>query len=296
MDSAPTIGPTDTPLHAEVIGTGPRVVLAHGFTQTGRLWNSVDQLLALHHQVARVDMPGHAGSSEVTADLVGGARLLGDTGGHGAYVGYSMGARFCLHLALGRPELVQTLVLISGTAGLELASQRTARRASDEALASELDPPKPDPSATEDDVAEGQIEGQARLDAFLERWLANPLFSGVPPEANGFEERRRNTGAGLASSLRLAGTGTQLPQWNRLGDLAMPVLILTGADDEKFTALGRRMAAAIGGNARQVVVPGTGHSPHLQNPSLVAELIRAHLDEAGPTRDPSPDGLSTDDG
>jgi 2-succinyl-6-hydroxy-2,4-cyclohexadiene-1-carboxylate synthase len=291
MDSAPTIGSAGVPLHAEEIGTGPRLVLAHGFTQTGRLWNSVDQLLALHHRVVRVDMPGHAGSSQVAADLVGGARLLGAVGGHGAYVGYSMGARFCLHLALDRPELVRSLVLISGTAGLEPASERAARRASDEALVSELDPPEPDP-ATADDVAERPLAGQARLDAFLRRWLASPLFSGVPPESNGFEERRRNTGPGLASSLRLAGTGTQLPQWDRLAGLAMPVLILTGADDEKFTALGRRMAATIGDNARQVVVPGTGHSPHLQNPDLIAELIGDHVDQmdspTGSTRDRPP--------
>jgi 2-succinyl-6-hydroxy-2,4-cyclohexadiene-1-carboxylate synthase len=295
MDPAPTIVPTGAPLHAEVIGAGPRMVLAHGFTQTGRLWNSVDQLLARHHQVVRVDMPGHAGSTEVAADLVSGAQLLGDIGGRGAYVGYSMGARFCLHLALDRPELVRSLVLISGTAGLKEASERDARRASDEVLASELDPPEPDPSATGEDVAERQTESQARVDAFLRRWLANPLFAGVPPEANGFEERRRNTGWGLASSLRLAGTGTQLPQWDRLGGLAMPVLILTGEDDEKFTALGRRMVDSIGSNARQVVVPHAGHSPHLQNPSLVAELIRAHLDGAGEPGDPNPNRPPTDD-
>jgi len=259
-------------LNAEVVGRGPRIVLAHGFTQTGRLWNSMDERLAAAHQVVRVDMPGHAGSSHIAADLIEGAHLLGAAGGRGAYVGYSMGARFCLHLALARPDLATTLVLISGTAGLERPGDREARRASDEVLAYELDPP-----AHLDDAAGLREVRQARLDAFLHRWLDNPLFAGIAPEANGFEERRRNTGPGLASSLRLAGTGTQLPLWDRLAWLRMPVLIVTGEHDDRFTETGRRMAAAIGVNATHVVVPGTGHSPQLQNPALVAELVHAHL-------------------
>ena len=259
-------------LHTEVVGRGPRVVLAHGFTQTGRLWNSMEERLATDHQVVLVDMPGHAGSSHIAADLTEGAHLLGAAGGRGAYVGYSMGARFCLHLALARPDLVTSLVLISGTAGMERPGDREARRASDEVLAFELDPP-----AHLDDAAGLREVRQARLDAFLRRWLDNPMFAGIPPEANGFDERRRNTGPGLASSLRLAGTGTQLPLWDRLDWLRMPVLLLTGEYDDRFTETGRRMAAAIGVNATHVVVPKAGHSPQLQVPERVAELIHAHL-------------------
>jgi len=54
------------------------------------------------------------------------------------------------------------------------------------------------------------------------------MFGDVPAEANGIDERKRNTAAGLASSLRLAGTGTQTPLWDRLGELRMPVLVVTG--------------------------------------------------------------------
>jgi 2-succinyl-6-hydroxy-2,4-cyclohexadiene-1-carboxylate synthase len=264
-------------LHAETVGAGPRVVLAHGFTQTGRLWNSVDRLLAADHQVVSVDMPGHAGSSHVAADLVEGAHLLGAAGGRGAYVGYSMGARFCLHLALARPDLVGSLVLISGTAGLDRPGDRSDRRASDESLAFELDPP---PHL--DGTSGLRSIRQARLDAFLHRWLDNPLLAGIEPEANGFDERRRNTGPGLASSLRLAGTGTQQPLWDLLCRLEMPVLVMTGEYDDKFTGIGRRMVTAIGANATQAVVPHTGHSPHLQEPTLVAELISQHLDPPQP--------------
>jgi 2-succinyl-6-hydroxy-2,4-cyclohexadiene-1-carboxylate synthase len=246
--------------------------MAHGFTQTGLVWNSLDRRLATEHEVVRVDMPGHAASSHVAADLTEGAHLLADLGGRAAYLGYSMGARFCLHLAVARPDLVDSLVLISGTAGLDDPADRADRRSKDEALADELDPVDgPDPTAGIRTLR------QARVDAFLDRWIRQPLFAGVPPEANGMEERRRNTGPGLASSLRLAGTGTQEPLWSNLARLEMPVLVVTGADDAKFTALGARLVGAIGSNATQVVVGGAGHAPHLQRPADVAAAVLDHL-------------------
>ena len=258
---------TATTLHAETVGHGPRLVMAHGFTQTGRVWGSIDDNLASDHQVVRVDMPGHAGSSSVRVGLVDGALALGGVGGRASYLGYSMGARFCLHLALARPDLVESLVLISGTAGIDAAAERQQRRVSDGALADELDP------ASGDGVA-------LPVETFVRRWLNAPLFAGVSPGADGFDQRLRNTGAGLASSLRLAGTGTQRPLWEILGRLSMPVLIISGAMDEKFTALGSRMAEAIGANATRAVVPGAGHAPHLQRPDEVVTLVRAHLGPA----------------
>ncbi len=107
------------------------------------------------------------------------------------------------------------------------------------------------------------------------------MFAGISPSADGLDERLRNTGPGLASSLRLAGTGTQRPLWDSIGRLSMPVLIVTGALDQKFTTLGLRMAEAIGPNASRAVVPGAGHAPHLQRPDEVADLVRAHQRRGG---------------
>jgi 2-succinyl-6-hydroxy-2,4-cyclohexadiene-1-carboxylate synthase len=254
-------GRVETRLHAETTGNGPiRVVLAHGFTQTGRVWGTMDQALAADHQVLRVDLPGHGHSSSVRAGLTDGALLIGETGGRAVYVGYSLGARFCLDLALARPELMAGLVLISGTAGIEDAGGRHDRRRTDALLADELDPP----------------DGQAGLPvaAFIRRWLAGPLFAGIPPGADGFAERCTNTGAGLASSLRLAGAGSQRPSWAELSALSFPVLIISGADDGKFTDLGHRLATSIGANATHQVVDGTGHAPHLQRPADIADRVR----------------------
>jgi 2-succinyl-6-hydroxy-2,4-cyclohexadiene-1-carboxylate synthase len=262
----PPVGPpAGGGLYAESIGAGRPVVLAHGFTQTGRVWGSLDLFLAEDHQVVRVDLPGHGHSGGVRATLAEGARLLADTGGRATYLGYSMGARFCLQLALAQPGAVERLVLISGTAGIEDPEERRARRRADEALAEGLDP------------ADGASPARETVDTFVRRWLENPMFAGVGPAAAGLEERLTNTGAGLASSLRLAGTGTQRPRWSALGRLRMPVLIVTGGHDAKFTALGRRMVGGTGSNAVHEVVEGAGHAPHLEQPGEVAGLVRAHL-------------------
>jgi 2-succinyl-6-hydroxy-2,4-cyclohexadiene-1-carboxylate synthase len=259
--------PTGAALGSRVAGHGDRLVMAHGFTQTGQVWGSLDSNLAEDHEVVTVDMPGHGRSSEVAANLVDGAALLGAVGGRASYLGYSMGARFALHLALSQPDLVNQLILISGTAGIIDDAERQARRQADEALADRLDPR---PSVPGDHSREP-------LSEFLRRWMDQPMFNGVEPERSGLAERLTNHRRGLASSLRLAGTGTQRPLWDRLDHLAMPVLIITGEHDIKFTELGRQMADAIGTNVVREVIPSTGHAPHLQDPDGVATLIRRHL-------------------
>jgi len=195
-----------TALHVERQGAGPRVVLVHGFTQTGRSWGPIATDLGHDHEVVLVDAPGHGGSAAVRAGLTAGAALLGAAGGRATYVGYSMGGRLALHLALDRPDDVEALVLLGATAGIEDEEERAARRRSDEVWAGEL-----------------EREG---IDLFLRRWLAQPLFAGLPAAAADLGDRRRNTVDGLASSLRLAGTGSQVPRWDELPRLRMPVLVL----------------------------------------------------------------------
>src|SRR3546814_3105783 len=140
-----------------------------------------------------------------------------------------MGARFCLHVALTNPELVAGLVLIGGTAGTEDPDERAARRAQD--------------LRTAERIAE---EGLA---PFLDAWLSQPLFAGLPADKAFRDERLTNTVAGLQSSLDQAGTGAQDPSWHKLARLEMPVLLVAGALDSKFAALAERMAGAIGANA-----------------------------------------------
>jgi len=232
-------------------------VLLHGFTQTGRSWVPIAGDLARDHEVVLVDAPGHGGSSEVRADLVEGAAMMADAGGRGGYVGYSMGARFALHVALARPDVVEGLVLLGATPGIEDDAEREQRRAQDEARAVALE--------------------RDGIDAFLSGWLAQPLFAGLPVDAAGLEDRRRNTVTGLASSLRMAGTGNQVPRWDELDSLRMPVLVLAGSEDQKFAAIGQRMADGIGANATFATVPGAGHAAHLEQPRAFLRLLQAWL-------------------
>ncbi len=57
-------------LYAETRGEGPRLVLAHGFTQSGRVWGGLVGDLAADHELVLVDLPGHGRSSDVRTDLV----------------------------------------------------------------------------------------------------------------------------------------------------------------------------------------------------------------------------------
>ncbi|HEY8523849.1 MAG TPA: alpha/beta fold hydrolase [Acidimicrobiales bacterium] len=259
-------------LHGERAGAGPRVVLLHGFTQTGRCWGPVADDLARDHEVVRLDAPGHGGSSAVRADLAATAALIAEAGGPAVYVGYSMGARMALHVALRAPEVVRGLVLVGGTPGIEDDDERAARRRRDEALAQRI--------------------REIGVAAFLDEWLAQPLFAGLPPWARFDGERRRNTAEGLASSLELAGTGSQRPLWGDLGRIAVPVLAVAGSDDERYAAIARRLAAAIGGPASVALVPDAGHAAHLERPEAFLAALRPWLAQLPA---PEPDADAIDD-
>jgi 2-succinyl-6-hydroxy-2,4-cyclohexadiene-1-carboxylate synthase len=248
-------------LHAEVDGHGPRLVLVHGFAQTRRCWGPVGADLARDHEVVRVDAPGHGKSATFYAGLLTGARLIADQGAEATYLGYSMGARLLLHLALSNPELVRGLVLLGAAGGIEDPMARAERQKLDEAMADRL-----------------EREG---LEPFLDAWLAQPLFAGLSEDMQFRAERRENTVDGLAESLRQCGTGAQDPLWPRLARLDMPVLVLAGARDEKFAAEAERIGAAIGTNADVALVPDAGHAAHLEQPDAFLAIVRPWLAARG---------------
>ncbi|HEX7096941.1 MAG TPA: alpha/beta fold hydrolase [Acidimicrobiales bacterium] len=239
-------------------GDGPRIVLVHGFTQTAQCWGRfADLLAAAHHALVAVDAPGHGRSEDVRATFEEGAQLLGEAGGRAIYIGYSMGGRYALRLALDRPELVRALVLIGASPGIDDDTEREARRAADERRAEQLE--------------------RDGVEAFVDDWLRQPLFATLPPDAAHRDERLRNTAAGLASSLRLAGTGAMEPLWSRLATIRMPVLLVTGEHDTKFVDIARRMVEAMDPHAWSAVVSGAGHSVHLEQPGVTAELVTSWL-------------------
>lgn len=224
-----------------------RTILVHGFTQTADSWQPVLDALAPSVDALAVEVP-EALDFETTAAVIG-AR-----GGPARYVGYSMGGRLCLALACDRPDLVESLVLVSASPGIADARERAQRRAADEQLAHDVE--------------------RDGLDAFLERWLAQPLFESLPRDAAGIDARRRgNSVERVTHQLRALGQGVQPSYWDRLGRLDMPVLLVTGAYDRKYRELADQMAAAIGDHARTVTVPNAGHAVHLEQPAAVAALL-----------------------
>ncbi len=237
------------------------LVLLHGFTQTGASWDDVRAALDPGGRpVLTPDQRGHgtqsatrpillpAMAADAMAQVPGGRAL--------ALGGYSMGGRAALLAALASPGRITHLALISTTAGIADEAERAARVPADEALAARIE--------------------SVGLEAFADEWGSGPLFAGQSPDVAeaARADRLRNTAEGLAASLRGAGTGKMGSLWDGLGSLSMPVLVLTGGRDEKFTALGERLAAAMP-DAEHVVVPGAGHQLPLEAPGAVAaELTR----------------------
>jgi 2-succinyl-6-hydroxy-2,4-cyclohexadiene-1-carboxylate synthase len=242
-------------------GVAGRLVFLHGFTQTHHHWHPVALAIAARMAapptLAFVDLPGHGLSVDDRAALdERGAEQVAAVGGPGTYVGYSMGGRFALFAALARPDLVQRLVLIGATAGIDDAIEREERIRLDDRRADRIE--------------------EIGVDAFLDEWLAGPLFATLPCDPVEIEHRARNTPAGLAHSLRTAGTGRQASLWNRLGEIDVPVLVIAGERDDKFSDIGRRMTARLR-DARFVQIAGTGHAAHAEAPTATADAIAAWL-------------------
>lgn len=233
-----------------------RVAFVHGFTQTRESWAQLLSYLPSTYQYATIDAPGHGESSLESGDLFETADQLVTTAGPAVYCGYSMGARMCLHAALAHPEEVMGLVLISGTAGIDNDAERHKRRESDQQLAQHIL-----------DVG---------VDKFVDEWLAQPMFSVLPISGKDRALRKTNTAEGLAKNLLATGTGSQLPLWDRLAELQVPVLIIAGANDTKFVPIAERLQQCIT-SSRLEIVADAGHAVHYEKPSIVASSIEHWL-------------------
>lgn len=237
--------------------SGRRLILTHGFTQNSGCWGRFADDLAVDHALTLVDAPGHGRSGHDDADLWTAARLVTEAAGSGIYLGYSMGGRTALHVALANPISVEGLVLIGATPGLVTEQDRSDRRQADDELADRLL-----------DIG---------LPAFLDRWLALPLFAGLDEEASARPARLTNRPEGLAASLRHCGTGSQDPLWDRLPEITVPVLAVVGDLDHKFGAIAERMVAGLTGTTAEILtIPGT-HAVHLERPAECAAAIAERI-------------------
>ncbi|MGD8319898.1 MAG: 2-succinyl-6-hydroxy-2,4-cyclohexadiene-1-carboxylate synthase [Gemmatimonadota bacterium] len=234
------------------------MLLLHGFTGSAASWPGtlVDGLASRERLPVLVDLPGHgahAGDTDpahfaLAPTLESLVRAQGPE--PGPVVGYSMGGRLALAFAVAHPRRVTRLVLESASPGLATEEERAARREADETLARRL-----------------ETRG---IEAFVDAWEELPLFESqraLPPRIRAAQRARRlrNDPRSLAESLRGVGTGSLPSYWEALDRLSIPVLLLTGALDRKFTEIAREMARRLP-DVRHVVVPGAGHAVHLERP------------------------------
>jgi 2-succinyl-6-hydroxy-2,4-cyclohexadiene-1-carboxylate synthase len=247
------------------------VVLLHGFTGSKQSWVALCAELAPTRRVLSLDLPGHGGTEMTQAggrsmervaaavmELLIGALAVPRF----ALVGYSMGGRLALFIALHYPQRVGRLVLESASAGIADRREREKRARSDEALA--------------------QLLESAGIEAFVDRWERLALFSSLaklPAEVRESIRRQRLacSASGLAASLRAIGTGTQPYLGRRLGELRIPALIVVGALDAKFVEIGKNLLTGIRGS-RLEIVEGAGHIPHLERAAEFNRLVAGFLD------------------
>jgi 2-succinyl-6-hydroxy-2,4-cyclohexadiene-1-carboxylate synthase len=236
----------------------PALVLLHGFTNSGASWEPVISGLGERYRALAPDIRGHA--SATTAEPVTLDAVIDDvaalTPGPFTLVGYSQGGRVALHIALALPHRVTRLVLIGASPGLADDAEREQRRLADERLAE-------------------QIECLA-IDDFARQWAQTPILADLPSDiaAVSHQDRLQSTPQGLASALRGLGTGVLPSLWRRLPELHMPVTLLAGDRDAKFTRLAQEMARCIP-HASVTVVQDSGHAVHLERPDAVVDALLA---------------------
>ena len=244
----------------------PVLLLLHGFTQDRRAWNGVRDGLRRIGPTVAVDLIGHGASpkpDDVAAyrpeaclgqldDVLAALRLP-----RAWWVGYSMGGRVALQMAVHRRERVEGLVLASTTAGIPELEVRAERIRADRVLADRI--------------------GGWGIEAFVDFWMELPLFEGLRRLPNAQRETLRrqrldNSAVGLANSLRGMGSGAMPPVWERLRDVQVPALVLAGELDEKFAALARSLVAGLP-EGNLAIVPDAGHSLVLEAPQRFLSAV-----------------------
>jgi 2-succinyl-6-hydroxy-2,4-cyclohexadiene-1-carboxylate synthase len=250
-------------------GSGPALMLLHGFTRDHREWEPLLPCFDRYRAV-RVDLIGHGKSdspAEVTRYTM--AHAVDDLMAllhhleieSAALLGYSLGGRVALHLAVEAPELLWALVIESASPGIEHRGERAARATSDEELALSIE--------------------RDGVETFVERWQAQPLFesqSRLPAAVLESQKLQRlaNSARGLANSLRGMGSGAQEFLLPRMNGIDVPALFIAGQLDERYAAWAPRMASEVPGAGSQII-EGAGHTTHLEQPEAFVEAAGQFL-------------------
>jgi len=235
----------------EVEGTGPTVLLSHGYSASARMWRGQVEALKGSYRVITWDMRGHA-ESDSPADqslysedsTVGDMKAILETCGASKAVigGLSLGGYMSLGFYAAHPEMVQALMLFDTGPGYRNPKAR-----------------------------EGWNEtAERRAKAFETRGL----------EAAGGSAEVRVSVHRSAEGLARAARGMLAQVDSRVMDVlekvAVPTLVLVGSEDQPFLAATDYMASKIPG-AQRVVIEGAGHASNIDQPAAFNEAVRAFL-------------------
>jgi 2-succinyl-6-hydroxy-2,4-cyclohexadiene-1-carboxylate synthase len=249
-------GPSDAPI----------LCFLHGFMGDSADWGPVMARLEDRFRCLAMDLPGHGRSldqPDETYSVEGATQAVVETLDAEdvppcTLVGYSMGGRVALSLALRHPERVERLVLESTSPGLRTETERAERRAVDADRADRI----------EED-----------LPAFLAGWYRQPLFESLARHGlveEMVQTRSTNDPHELARALRGMSPGRQASFWDQLDELDRPTLIMTGALDDKYVDITDATDARID-PARRVVVSEAGHNVHAERPTAFFDVLKHFL-------------------
>lgn len=265
-----TVGGLD--FWADVEGSGPPVVLLHGFTGSRTTWYDLVGALSKEFTTIAIDHIGHGRTaSPATVDRYRMERAVDDLVevvrkvGHdrAMWVGYSMGGRTALQVICRHPEAVSALALEGASPGLETQAERDARIAADEQLAQ---------------MAERDLE------AFVDHWGSISLWDSQKQTLSDAQraalrqQRMAQRGTGMANSLRGMGTGAQTWLGDCLPRIEVPVLLTAGRLDTKYVQWAEQMGSMIP-DARVKIIEGGGHAAHLEQPQSFNSVVLEFLCE-----------------
>jgi 2-succinyl-6-hydroxy-2,4-cyclohexadiene-1-carboxylate synthase len=261
----------DVQYYVNIEGEGPPLLLLHGFTGSTETWEPFVKDWKKTFKLIRVDILGHGASDSpvdpdrysierVSQDFIS---LLDELGiEQTSILGYSMGGRLAITMAVLHPERVSSLFLESSSPGLEAIEERVNRMEKDEALANQIE--------------------QEEMTSFVDYWEKIPLFAGqrtLPEELRIHirNERLKNSTIGLANSLRGMGTGKQPSFWTRLQTIKIPVLLMAGSDDQKFCTIAEKMHKSMP-NSEIKIFFGAGHAIHVEQPQIFGKIVTKTID------------------
>jgi pimeloyl-ACP methyl ester carboxylesterase len=240
-------------IYYEVHGDGPAMLLAHGFTATGRMWAPQIDLLAKTHKVIVWDMRGHGRSdSPEDPDLYSERAILDDmaaildaVGAERAVVGgHSLGGYMSLAFHRDHRERVAGLILCGTGPGYRKDESREAWNGTARLLGELL-----------------QQNGLGQLDRFG--------AESVPCDHKSAE--------GLVQAARGMLTQRDGSVIATLETIAIPTLVAVGAEDAGYLTGSRYMASKIPGS-ELVVFEGSGHAPNLEKTAAFNTALKAFVD------------------